>query len=360
MTVYKRKSSGKRYAKVPMNGKYVYRKFDTEEEARKEETRLKSLSMYYLHKEAQAQLHLATNVRGSIAQVLQECKITDWANKPEAFDNAVRACRCLGFETAPAEISMQVLDGLVVDLREAELKNGTIRRYLSSIRVMLLRAIRMGWLQELPLFPEGRTLPLPEPRDLVLEDAWIHHLIADTSAEDRRLIFFLWKIGCRVDEALSLPWSRVSFDRRRIAFIKTKAANPRQIPMSDEIEALFMQCAKVNKEGPFMNLQYRTWYERYKKAVSRAVIHLGLDKQVEKEWVCHTLRHTCLTNLAMQGASAVQIKEWAGHTSLAISNRYIHSSAVSLDALAGVSSWEKPASGQQSSTGNTAKPFAWQ
>ena len=355
MTVYKRKDSGKWYCRVPVGGRQIYRRFDTESEAREEEKRLKATSLYHLHQEAQGEYVLATTVSGSIAQVLDECGRTDWADKPATFEEAIKACRCIGFENAPSQITMQLLDQLVIDLRDGGLQNGTIRKYLTVIRVMLKRAVRMGLLKELPLFPEGRTLPLPEPRDLVLDDVWIHHLMTELDPSDARLVFFLWKVGCRVQEALQLEWSRVSFQRRRIQFIRTKSTYPRQIPVSLELEALLMSCAKTNKVKPFGDLAYRTWYSRYKLAVGRTVLHLGLGKQVEEEWVCHTLRHTCLTNLAMRGASAVQIKEWAGHHSIAISNRYIHSSAINLDVLAGVSSCTEDDSRQQLSTGNALK-----
>jgi site-specific recombinase XerD len=38
----------------------------------------------------------------------------------------------------------------------------------------------------------------------------------------------------------------------------------------------------------------------------------------------HVLRHTFCSHLAMRGAPAVAIKELAGHTSVAITNRYMH------------------------------------
>jgi hypothetical protein len=40
----------------------------------------------------------------------------------------------------------------------------------------------------------------------------------------------------------------------------------------------------------------------------------------------------------MRGASAPQIMEWAGHKSLATSQRYVHQSSINLESLAGFSS----------------------
>lgn len=38
----------------------------------------------------------------------------------------------------------------------------------------------------------------------------------------------------------------------------------------------------------------------------------------------HPLRHTFCSHLAMRGAPAVAIKELAGHTTIAVTNRYMH------------------------------------
>ena len=339
MAVYFNKARGIWYATITINGRKKYFHFPTEADARQGEELLKcelhrskynyGIRQYITHK----------GTSGTVASVLHQCQQIDWASKPKTFQVAIRACKKLGFKIHPREVTMERLDQMVVEWREEGLGNGQIRNYLSPIRVMLNRAIRMRLIDALPLFPEKRTLPLPEARDLVLEDAWIQQLLEELDVpDDRLLIHFLWKVGCRVGEALSLPWSRVSFDRRQIQFIKTKGCMPRQIPMSNEVEATLALAAKRNREGPFMNLRYRTFYGRYEEAVERVCVKLRLDPCIQKEWVCHTLRHTCLTNLAQQGASAIQIKEWAGHQSLAISQRYVHSSAVGLESLAGFSS----------------------
>ena len=43
-----------------------------------------------------------------------------------------------------------------------------------------------------------------------------------------------------------------------------------------------------------------------------------------KEFVLHSLRHTCLTRLGEAGADAFTIMKLAGHSSVTISQRYVH------------------------------------
>ena len=43
-----------------------------------------------------------------------------------------------------------------------------------------------------------------------------------------------------------------------------------------------------------------------------------------KDFVLHSLRHTCLTRLGEAGADAFTIVKLAGHSSVTISQRYVH------------------------------------
>jgi len=48
------------------------------------------------------------------------------------------------------------------------------------------------------------------------------------------------------------------------------------------------------------------------------------DLQLPKDFVIHSLRHTFLARLGETGADAFTIKKVAGHSSVTISERYIH------------------------------------
>jgi len=48
------------------------------------------------------------------------------------------------------------------------------------------------------------------------------------------------------------------------------------------------------------------------------------DLQLPKDFVIHSLRHTFLTRFGETGADAFTIKKVAGHSSVTISERYIH------------------------------------
>ncbi len=50
----------------------------------------------------------------------------------------------------------------------------------------------------------------------------------------------------------------------------------------------------------------------------------GEEGRARREGKWHRLRHTFCSHLAMRGAAAIEIKELAGHQSIATTNRYMH------------------------------------
>ena len=301
-------------------------------------------------------IELAAPKGNNLSALVKICLDLDWADKSESQrERAVLSVRHGGFETLATDMTMQWLDQMVVKLKKAGMCGATIRNYLHVYSVMQKRALRLGWIDQLPLQPEKRTLPPSEPRSLVLDDSWVATLLTHLESDHMKLLTrFLHLTGCRIDEALSLSWSRCSFERRRIQFIKTKTLNARALPMSDELRDILIKCQRRSQRQPFPFL-YHDFYAPYKKAVSKTCLQLHLDEAVQTEWVIHTLRHTCLTQLAVRGATAIQIMEWAGHKSLSTSQKYVHQSSVNLESLAGFSSCLKDDSTQPSRPFNPGK-----
>lgn len=281
-----------------------------------------------------ASLLASINKPDTVGAVLKHALELDWADKPVQQERGIRACRALGFETPITSITTFVLDELVASLKQEGIENGTIKIYMSAISVVLKRGKRLRVVYEMPLMPEGRTLPLPEPRDLVVEDDWFEHFLScHDNIEYKLLTEFLWHIGCRVSEAQKLPWGRVSLSSRRIHLVKTKTCRPRSLPISDAVESIIMQ-SKQHRSGKSPFIQgYKAYLKYYTKCVVNTCRYFGLGPDIEKHWRIHTLRHTKLTRLANQGANAIQIQYWAGHLNLKTSQGYIHSSGVDLERL---------------------------
>jgi len=276
----------------------------------------------------------------TLASALDRAMRLDWANTRLGQERGIRVCRMIGFDTPITSITTETYDDIVSQLLDEERSVGTIKIYCSALTVILKRALRLKWICEpLPLTPEGRTLPDPEKKDLVLQRDWIEQHLACLELEhDRLLTEFLWHVGCRVSEAQKLTWDRVSFVDRKIQFVKTKSLNPRRVPISGDVEQLLLRCKRLTRLSPTFVFPrgYQRFSKAYKKAVKETCQALALGDDIAQQWGIHTLRHTFLTRMASQGWNASQIMQWAGHKSLKTSQNYIHGSAVDLDRLVSV------------------------
>lgn len=335
MAVRFRADRNKWFATVGKDRDRVGRCFDSEAEAVAWEAKAKAGIIEQRQQEADRIEQTAA--AGTIGHVLRVCSGLDWAGKDTSqSDNARRLVRLLGPSTLPSEVTAAAIDRLVVELRGQGLTNATINRYMSALSVMLKRAQRLGLLAELPLMPERRLLREAEPRDLVLPDAWLAEILDAMEQREQRtsiaLTLFLWHMGCRVGEALSLTWDRVDLERNRIAFTKTKGCMPRTLPIPAEVRGLLQAMRATGGQACF-GLSYEAFLSHYREAKHVACDRLGLGPEVRAEWVIHTLRHTCLTRLAQRGWSAPAISQWAGHKSLAVTQRYVHGSAINLEEL---------------------------
>jgi integrase len=243
------------------------------------------------------------------------------------------------FETeddAGTVVDAAAIDDLVVAMRQLGLTNGTINRYLSALSGMLKRAQRLGMIDVMPLFPERRLLKESEPRDLVLPAEWLAELLDVMERREQRMsvavTLFLLHMGCRVGEAIKLTWDRVDLARNRISFVKTKGCMPRTLPIPKEVQPI-LKAMKARGSERVFPMAYETFHDHYDKAKHEVCDRLQLSDEVRKEWVIHTLRHTCLTELSNRGWGAPAISQWAGHKSLAVTQRYVHGSAINLEKL---------------------------
>ena len=342
MTVFYRKDRNKWVFRQTSEGGFTQSKsFDTEAEARAYEEQ-------FLDAEARQRRRydkpwVAGQFDGqTMGHLVDTCEQMDWADKdPSQHENAVRLVKLIGPGLHPKIITTRYVDDLVVDLRKKPfgkaMGNTTIRKYLSCLSVMLKRSVRLGWVESMPLMPEGRTLPLPEPRDLVLRDDWITALIDRLDQREHRidvsLTKFLREQGCRVGEALNLTWDRVDLDRYEVTYIKTKGNMPRRLPITaDTVKAL--RAMRARGKDHVFPISYGHFLQHYSDAKHFVCDELQLSDAVRREWCIHSLRHTKISRMAAAGKSAPAIQLWAGHKSLVVTQRYIHQAQVGAAELA--------------------------
>ena len=124
--------------------------------------------------------------------------------------------------------------------------------------------------------------------------------------------------GMRKGEILSLKWSQV-----RNGFIylrKTKTSNPRQIPINDDLEALFKRVRQ--RQG--LKSQYVFIYEGKPIASLKNGFKAALERAGIEDFTFHDLRHTFASHFVTRGGDLKALQEILGHTTLTMTMKYAH------------------------------------
>ena len=127
-------------------------------------------------------------------------------------------------------------------------------------------------------------------------------------------LFFRWSIatGLRPSESLGLKSSMIRRDPivgPVIDIVKTKNGEPRTIPLTKKaLEAL----ETVGEWSRFTSYRITREWARLRRK----------DRDVMKDFVFYTCRHTCATRLLSKGVNIKVVQSWMGHKDINMTLRY--------------------------------------
>lgn len=246
-------------------------------------------------------------------------------------------------------------EGLIEDYvveRRKSVGPATINRELATLRRMLRLAHE--W-QEIQRVPRIRLLSGERTRDFVLSRQQEKTYLEACPQPLHDIAVLMLESGLRIGEALSLEWENVTLEPingARFGFLRVrdgKSKNARRVvPLTDRASAMLTERKQANdarkltqkiadrdeqqkaKPGPYVFANREG--ERY---LGTSINHLHRNVCAPKvdgkrsavfpaDFVLHSLRHTMLTRLGESGVDAFTIMRIAGHSSIVVSQRYIH------------------------------------
>jgi len=150
---------------------------------------------------------------------------------------------------------------------------------------------------------------------------------APTGVRNRALIAVLWRCGLRISEALSLELRDVDLQAGTLRVRHGKGDKSRTVGVDEQTAALLARWLdRRRKLSPgarapvFCTLaggRVDTSYVRH--LLPRLAAKAGLDRRVH----AHGLRHTYASELARELTPINVIRDALGHTSLAVTDRYL-------------------------------------
>lgn len=221
------------------------------------------------------------------------------------------------------------------------LASASVNRRLACLKHMLTKG-RDWELIGQDTLDRLRRVKLPKEenrRSRFLSVAECQRLIAAAGPHLKPILIFALNTGCRKGEILGLTWDRVDLRHGFIYLDKTKAGEPRQIPINATLrETLSGLVRRVDSPLVFFNPKPldKQKPNGQEAAAEPKPAALGRWHGLKRSFATacrkaklldfrfHDLRHTFASQLVMAGVDLTTVSRLLGHASLTMTLRYSH------------------------------------
>jgi integrase len=253
----------------------------------------------------------------TLKAMFDQLNVDDWAttrSRGQLMQRAGDVMLFFGAGKTLGSISYPDVMAFIAHLK----KEGKSGDYINHRLNVLSKAFTMGRRFNPHLLkPEMPRQKGGKARDRVLTDTELEAIVSWDGWPEKYLavMMVVADTGIRPIEVLS---GKYELDGKYLILRDTKNGEDRTIVLTPRaIEAI-----AVVKSS---HVQYRMFYHYFKKASDAC----GFDDKV----VPYTLRHSALTKLAENTDNVLLIQKWAGHRSLATTQRYVKATRKGLDKL---------------------------
>lgn len=200
---------------------------------------------------------------------------------------------------------------------ERSLSPSTINGELRTLRKALKFAERCGLIRYQPI----TAVPGEKNREFILDAETEKRYLELAEYPLKQVAILMLDLGVRPEECVGLRKSDIS---DQVSIAGGKSANARRtLPQSERTKQVFDLCKALfpSSEWVFPSRKGH-WHPD-----SITMLHIKLRRKhnFPKEFVLYSLRHTHATRFAESGASPFEIKTRLGHSSIRMSEKYIHS-----------------------------------
>jgi integrase len=133
--------------------------------------------------------------------------------------------------------------------------------------------------------------------------------------------------GLRAGEIFNLCWGDVDVNRGTLTLRNTKSGKTRTAYMTERVKNIFTNLVREDHDAlvfPDRNgMKIKDISHAFDRAVDELALNNGISDPRQKA-VFHTLRHTFASWLVENGTDLFTVKELMGHSTLVMSERYIH------------------------------------
>jgi len=186
-------------------------------------------------------------------------------------------------------------------------------------------------------FDKGKTLRLKENNERLrfLSQEEIDLLLPECPNHLRRVVECALNTGMRRGEILGLKWANIRDGQIYLEASVTKTKEARQVPINDDLAALFKEIRKEQH----LKSEYVFTYRKNEGKMSETTNLTIVGKPVKgvgssfgtalrhteiEDFHFHDLRHTFASHFIMRGGTLKELQEILGHKTIQMTMRYAH------------------------------------
>lgn len=243
------------------------------------------------------------------------------------------------FQQAPEEVVYAQIRNWIIHLLEKGLANRSVNRKISSLRAYYKFLVKI---KQVPVSPLAHHKALKTPKTVqtnfsteeinrVLDD--FAHPGTFEGVRNKLIISLFYTTGIRRSELINIKLHDLDLNSRKLV-VTGKGNKQRIIPLIDNLAGDIEKYLSVRAGLPQIQEDYffitKKGLKMYDVLVYRIInSYFGMVTSKDKKSP-HVLRHSFATHLLDEGANLNAIKDLLGHSSLAATQVYTHSSMAAL------------------------------
>lgn len=258
------------------------------------------------------------------------------------LDQFVQFCNKVVGEFDYKKVDNKLIREWVVSLMADHNSPRSVNRKVSTLKAFFKHLLKMGEIDKSPVI----QVPLPKIRKKLpnfVEESNLHHLLDDgffttdfQGIRNKLIIALLYGTGVRLSELLTLTEDHLDLKQYMIKVIG-KGNKERIIPFPRSLKTLIddYRLIKTMTFGSVKGILILTdkGAPAYEKLIYRVVTsYLAMVTSLEKKSP-HVLRHSYATHLLNKGADLNAVKELLGHSNLAATEVYTHTTFQKLHSI---------------------------
>ena len=246
------------------------------------------------------------------------------ANTKEAYRRDLNIFNSYGVSIQAS--TLKTMLDFADDIAEGEMSVATQRRVLSTVKSLFSFAHKVGYV----VFNVATAVNLPTIEDTLTEklltEKEVKQIIASaTNTRDRAILMTLYVTGMRVSELCELEWRNLNAETQCVSFLSAKGKKT----IVQRITSLSFWQAITEIRSNSTTPTAKVFTSRDENSITRQGVHAIVKQCAEKAMIekpvsAHWLRHAKASHSLANGANVALVSRDLGHSSIAITSRYLH------------------------------------